>query len=184
MKRIYRSNTNAIIGGVCGGIAEYFEVDPTIVRLAWAALIFLGGTGIIAYLVAWLIIPSEPRESFGRAVPYVETQRPTHVAEPPLSNAAPAGGGPESPGAETGGTTESVAEAEVTLNRPAPDPGVTVTVHRSSGNSALGVVLIAVGGFLLARTFVPWLNLHRFWPLILIGFGIFIVLSSVGGTRR
>lgn len=57
-KKLYRSETNKMICGVCGGIAEYIHVDPTILRLIWALLGFTG-TGIIAYLLAALIIPSE-----------------------------------------------------------------------------------------------------------------------------
>ncbi len=59
-KRIYRSRTDRILGGVCSGIAKYFEVDPTIIRLITVALIFAGGSGILAYIIAWIIIPEEP----------------------------------------------------------------------------------------------------------------------------
>ena len=58
-KKIYRSETDRKIAGVCGGIAEYFEIDATLVRLAWAIFVLCAGTGIIAYLLAALIIPSE-----------------------------------------------------------------------------------------------------------------------------
>jgi len=58
-KRIYRSEADRKIAGVCGGIAEYFEVDSTLVRLAWAIFVLCAGTGIIAYLLAALIIPNE-----------------------------------------------------------------------------------------------------------------------------
>jgi phage shock protein PspC (stress-responsive transcriptional regulator) len=56
-KRLYRSRENAVIGGVCGGIAEYLDVDPTIVRLIWAFSAFYGGIGILAYLVCLIVIP-------------------------------------------------------------------------------------------------------------------------------
>ena len=61
-KKLYRSRKNRIIGGVCGGLGEYFNVDPTIIRLAWilAAVMFVGFPAIIAYLLACLIIPEEP----------------------------------------------------------------------------------------------------------------------------
>ncbi len=49
-----------MIAGVCGGIADYFEVDPTIIRLGWVILILAFGTGILAYLLALIIIPNEP----------------------------------------------------------------------------------------------------------------------------
>ena len=51
-KKLYKSNTNKMICGVCGGLGEFFGIDPTIIRLIWAILALLGGTGIAAYLTA------------------------------------------------------------------------------------------------------------------------------------
>ncbi|HSV31867.1 MAG TPA: PspC domain-containing protein [Atribacteraceae bacterium] len=62
MKKVYRSRKNQILGGVCAGLAKYFDIDPIILRLVAVALIFAGGAAIIAYIIAWIIIPEEPRE--------------------------------------------------------------------------------------------------------------------------
>lgn len=57
-KRLYRSSTNCMLADVCGGIAEYFNIDPTLIRLAWIILTCMGfGTGIIAYIIAAIVIP-------------------------------------------------------------------------------------------------------------------------------
>jgi phage shock protein C len=56
VKKLYRSRTDRMIAGVCGGFGEYFNVDPTIIRLVWA-LLGLSGTGILAYIIAWIIMP-------------------------------------------------------------------------------------------------------------------------------
>ena len=57
-KKLYRSKKEKILGGVCSGIGEYLDADPTIIRLAWILLTLLSlGVGIIAYLIAWIIIP-------------------------------------------------------------------------------------------------------------------------------
>ena len=56
-KRLYKSSENCTLCGVCGGIAEYFDIDPTLVRLGWVLLTFFGGSGILAYIVAAIIIP-------------------------------------------------------------------------------------------------------------------------------
>lgn len=61
MKRLYRSRTDSVLGGVAGGIAQYLEVDPTLIRLLWILFIFAGGSGVLAYIVCWIIIPEEPR---------------------------------------------------------------------------------------------------------------------------
>lgn len=59
-KRLYKSNQNKMIAGVCGGIAEYFDADPTLVRLAWVLFCCIGGSGLLAYLIAAVIIPWNP----------------------------------------------------------------------------------------------------------------------------
>ena len=60
-KRLYRSESNRMLCGVCAGIAEYFNLDPTLIRLAWALFCVLGGSGVLAYILAALIIPPESR---------------------------------------------------------------------------------------------------------------------------
>jgi len=62
MKRLYRSTHDRMLCGVCGGIAEYFQLDPTLVRLGWALFCILGGSGVLAYIVAAIIIPNDPVE--------------------------------------------------------------------------------------------------------------------------
>lgn len=59
-KRLYRSRRDVMICGVCGGIAEYFDIDPTIVRLIAVVLIFGWSSGLLAYLVGAIIIPKNP----------------------------------------------------------------------------------------------------------------------------
>jgi phage shock protein PspC (stress-responsive transcriptional regulator) len=63
IKKLYRSGKERILGGVCGGIAEYFNVDPTLVRLVWI-LFGLEGAGVLAYLIAWLMIPRNPNHKW------------------------------------------------------------------------------------------------------------------------
>ena len=59
-QKLYKSNQNKMIDGVCGGIAEYFGIDPTVVRLLWALFSLMGGCGILAYIIAAIIIPRNP----------------------------------------------------------------------------------------------------------------------------
>ena len=60
-KFLYRSRTNKKIAGICGGLGEYFSVDPILFRLIWVGAVLLFGTGILLYLIAWLLIPLESR---------------------------------------------------------------------------------------------------------------------------
>ncbi len=63
-KRLYRIEQGKMIAGVCGGVAEYFDVDPTLVRLAWIIFCACGGSGILAYLVAAIVIPRQDMISY------------------------------------------------------------------------------------------------------------------------
>lgn len=58
-KRLYKSNTDKKLDGVCAGIANYFNIDPTLIRLAWAIFTLAGGCGLIAYIIAAIIMPRE-----------------------------------------------------------------------------------------------------------------------------
>lgn len=58
-KRLYRIEEGSKLWGVCGGIAEYFDLDPTLVRLGWVLFVALGGSGILAYIIAALVIPKK-----------------------------------------------------------------------------------------------------------------------------
>ena len=59
-KRLYKSNKNKMIDGVCAGIAEYFSIDPTLVRLGAVVLTCVAGSGVLAYIIAMIIIPRDP----------------------------------------------------------------------------------------------------------------------------
>ena len=59
-KRLYKSADNRMLCGVCGGIADYFDIDPTLVRLGWVIFCALGGSGFLAYIIAAIIIPRKP----------------------------------------------------------------------------------------------------------------------------
>ena len=59
-KKLYKSSTDKKLAGVCGGIAEYFNIDSTLVRLGWVVFSLLGGSGLLAYIIAAIIMPGRP----------------------------------------------------------------------------------------------------------------------------
>jgi phage shock protein PspC (stress-responsive transcriptional regulator) len=61
VKKLYRSRADKRVAGVCGGIAQYFDIDPVIVRLLWVFASLMAGGGIILYIIAWIVIPLEPQ---------------------------------------------------------------------------------------------------------------------------
>ncbi|MBD3382002.1 MAG: PspC domain-containing protein [candidate division Zixibacteria bacterium] len=60
MKKLYRSRDNSMLGGVCGGFGEYFDIDPTIIRLVFLLLVLAAGSGILVYIIAWIVVPLRP----------------------------------------------------------------------------------------------------------------------------
>lgn len=81
-RRLHRSRDNRVLGGVCGGLGEYFAVDAVLFRIAFVLLIFAGGLGILAYVLAWIFMPEEPEtagaaseSAFDRAVGPVDEER-------------------------------------------------------------------------------------------------------------
>jgi phage shock protein PspC (stress-responsive transcriptional regulator) len=99
-RRLYRSRSDRMLGGVAGGLASYLQVDPALTRLAFAALVLAAGSGLLAYVIAWIVIPEEPEsrpEPVAPAVPALPAEATTPgtplAADPPPSKPAPAGRG-------------------------------------------------------------------------------------------
>jgi phage shock protein C len=62
MKRLVRIKEGRMLGGVCGGIAKYLDIDPVIIRILWVAFTLVVGVGLLVYVVAWILIPEEGEE--------------------------------------------------------------------------------------------------------------------------
>ena len=157
-RRLYRCRHDRRLAGVAGGIAEYFDADPTLVRLLWVLSIFLGGTGILVYLALAIIVPLEPETGFAPG------------GAPIGTDAGPAEGG-DAGATPAGSWTPPVAGAGH-LHR---------TRGTGNGMTIAGIVLILFGSLALADTILPdWLDHGRFlWPAFIVGIGILLVVSAV-----
>lgn len=89
MKRLCRSETQRVIAGVCGGVGTYFGIDPVLVRLAWVFATLMGGAGILAYILAMIVIPSERRARMREGAPPPPPQPPPPQEPPPSSTGGP-----------------------------------------------------------------------------------------------
>jgi phage shock protein C len=155
--RLERSTTNRVVGGVCGGTAEYFAVDATLVRVVFViATILTAGFGVLLYIVLLVLmpLPGQPAPFTGRTATTTVADATTR-AEGDASGSTPATVLPVDP---------AVREAEAERRR-----------------MAFGYVLIAVGvAFFLnnagAFRFVQWQFL---WPLVLIGIGVLFLVQRV-----
>jgi phage shock protein C len=154
-RRLYRSRTDRMIWGVCGGLAEYFGIDPVIVRLIFVLLIFAGGSGIIAYIILALVVPlessasQEPKDVIKENVEEIK-QTATNFGEEMR-------------------TTFARHEGE---GRQRSRPGM----HH--GGYVVAVILIVIGIIFLLGNFISWVAWKLLWPLILITIGLLIVFGS------
>jgi len=172
-----------MIAGVCGGLAEYFAVDPTIVRVAAVLLALADGVGIVAYLILWIVVPEE-----GDRPMYEQWTSKEHgegqPGEPPSGGA----GATAMPGQEPSAATPQPPPGPPAAPSPAPPappqaqqpPGQPAPPGhgRRSGGVTAGVVLIAIGLIFLVNVFIPGLDIGRLWPLILVVIGVVIIARS------
>src|SRR5881409_2725104 len=166
-RRLTRDTQNALLVGVAAGFANYFDVDPVLVRLVFILLAFLSGFGLVAYVVGWVIMPRDGRAGEAGGVAATAAERgagPTH-ADRIVEKVRQAG--------------ERVAEEFQRMPADAP-----------RGRMVAGTVLIVLGGlFLLDRLFVwhwpSWARMSNLWPVILIVLGVsFILQAARGGIRK
>jgi phage shock protein C len=146
--RVYRSRKYRVIAGVAGGLAEYFNVDVVLVRLLWVISIFAGGGGVLAYIIAWIVIPEENRENER----FMDT-----------------GEGYET----TSGSWEDAPEdtpKDENVYREKQEAGL-----RRQRN--FGLLLIGLGILFLIRQFFGFF-FHYFWPLLLVALGMFLLLRE------
>jgi phage shock protein C len=143
--------------GVAGGLARYLDLDPSLVRIVWALLVFAGGAGILLYIVAAIVIPEEP-----------------------LSGVAPTS-------AAAVGSTPGIASSDPTAEPgQAPDGGHAWGYQagierreRGGGVVLIGVVLVVIGAWLLLQRFVPQIDAALVWPVVLLLLGGALVLGAL-----
>jgi phage shock protein C len=174
--RLYRSERERMLGGVAGGLAEYFDLDPALVRVAWAVLIIgSGGLFLLLYIVMWFVVPEAPPgyvsgSPWSSSTPQADAEA---GAAPPSEATAGAGGSP--PSAPMGPQPSSIA-SDWAARR-------AERRRRRSGEGGIlvGAVLILIGIWFLVHDYVPWLRSAELWPLALILIGMVLL---VGALRR
>ena len=72
-KRLYRSRTQKVLGGVAGGLAEYFNIDVILMRLLFVAIVLAGGSGVLIYIILWIVVPLEPYDHLEKKIEYERT---------------------------------------------------------------------------------------------------------------
>lgn len=155
-KRLYRSRSDRMIWGVCGGLAKYFDMDPTIVRAIAVLSIFFGSLGIWAYIILAIVVPlenskaTEPKDTIKENVEEIK---------------------------ET--ATELGRELRSTLAGEEGESGEAAKVRHRRRNT-LGIVLIVLGALFLLGSFnlFWWFRWSTLWPIILVAIGVLIIFSA------
>jgi phage shock protein PspC (stress-responsive transcriptional regulator) len=167
-KRLYRSQTDRKFAGVAGGLAEYFVMDPLLVRLAFVILTLAGGGGFLIYLVLWIVTPENPI----RIQPSVN--QPGQDSQ--QSNQRP-------PDFQDGSSdfTPNTPNAGATYGQSPVEPQ---TKERKNGSLIGGLVLITLGVLFLADELIPQVNFGDLWPVILIVIGVGLLINTVTKRNR
>jgi phage shock protein PspC (stress-responsive transcriptional regulator) len=179
MDRLYRSRQDRMLAGVAGGLAELWDADPSLIRVIWALLVvFTGGIALVVYIVMAIIVPDEidVRPLGAAGVPGgapaagpdgspAAPGGPAATADP----AAPSGPGWTTPGADLRAARREARAARRAAGRDSPFPGAMVA----------GGILIILGGFFLAREFLPSIDFDFVWPFAIIGVGALLIVTAV-----
>lgn len=168
-QNLHKSSTNKVFVGVCGGLAEYFEVDATLIRLAWALAFFAGGSGLVLYILAAIIMPEDPHQG----IPY--KGKKNNSPSPCDEGTSVESDEVESENNEVKDRVNQEGNREFTTGIPA---------REEKRQQILGLVLVSVGGYFLLQRFFPFFNMHNWWPVILIVIGVFILLKGKGGKGK
>ena len=158
-KKLYRSRQDQIIGGVCGGIAEYFGIDATLVRLAFVLFALIEGAGVIAYIIAWIIVPERPREDDRR---YKEDVYDVDYKQEDEEGEYKA----EQNSSENDETEKKSKQHSKEHNK-------------EQRKRVLGLILVALGIFFILDNWIPGFYWRRFWPVILIILGVVLIYREV-----
>lgn len=153
---LVRSRSSRMLFGVCGGLGDYFEIDPVIVRLAFVLITLAGGAGVLAYIILALVMPDETAESVAGRAALRQNVESLRVEGAQFAQDVQAG-----------------------LRGAAFSPEEAREVRRHRNHQVLGLILIGLGILFVPINFGwwSWLNWAMFWPLTLIILGIAILLG-------
>ncbi len=178
-KKLYRSRDDRMIAGVCGGLAEYFGVDSTLIRLAVLFIFLFQGIGLIAYLIAWLVMSEEPHykrhekpDSY-----YIEDEQKSYSSgREDLDRDTREEG--KAADAETRETAQDFNDENLN-NEKDYESGKYIEGGKEDKESRrrklFAVILIGIGAIFLVDIWIPALYWERYWPLILIAAGILLL---------
>jgi phage shock protein C len=166
-KRLFRNEYEKVVGGVSSGIAEYMEVDVTIIRLLFVlSTIFLVGTGVLVYIVMWIVVPvnNDPAKRFAKFNDYNKG----------FNN-------PFEPRASAPGWTSPSMNADPFKTGSNDTSFRPIKKNSETGKTVAGLVLLVMGIYFLMNEFniIPfWFNVSKMWPLVFVAVGVSFILKA------
>lgn len=175
--RLYKSQQDKALFGVCGGIAEYFNVDSLVVRLLFVLFTLVYGAGLLFYLIAALVIPSEP---------IVDLQQASSPASAPSEGGTPGyvasdGTQYENRASEAVAPEGSSEAASMIQKGPAPESayaGQPAKGKNQDSGKVLGLALVATGGIILVKVFFPWVDSRAMVGVGMVLIGLFFIVKK------
>ncbi|MCK9168389.1 MAG: PspC domain-containing protein [Bacteroidia bacterium] len=156
--RFYRSNTNRIIGGVCSGLGNYFDIDPVIMRVIFFILALAGGGGVLIYLLLWILVPESPS-----LYPNPDEKKNNNKSNTMNAEEVKF----EEMGYDSHGETPNGNEKNTNKNP-----------EKSNGALIAGLILIVLGFMFLVDRFIPAITFGDLWPIILIVIGGILIYEN------
>ncbi len=163
-KKLYRNEFDKVIAGVSSGTADYMEVDVTIIRLLFVlSTIFLFGTGILVYLVMWIVVPvnNDPSSRFTKFDDYFKKQN--------------------NPAGFNSSTFTTPPPQGSTTDWTRPDEFKPLSKRNDTGRTVGGLFLLVIGLYFLMNEFniIPyWFRLGKLWPLIFVAVGVSFIMKA------
>ncbi len=167
--RLYRSRIDRTIAGVCSGLAKYFDIDTTIVRVLFVVSIFIGGGGIIAYIILWIVVPEE-QIIFQSAAQDSQTHQSDSDSEKSNSNS--------NQDSSKFDSSNFNAEINQKVNEAANEINKILDEARSNKKVLGGTILILLGVLFLLDNLLPYFDFGDYWPIILIALGVGIIIKA------
>jgi len=155
-RKLYRSESDRVLLGVCGGLAKYFEVDAVLIRIIAVLTLFIGGGGVLAYIILAIIIPTESSKS-------TKTEDTLKENVEDLKSTATMMG-------------QEIQSAFSSKDKPSN----TETTTRRKRHNLLGIIIIIIGIILVFANFnlFWWFEWRYIWPFIIIAIGAVVIISA------
>ncbi|HKO33752.1 MAG TPA: PspC domain-containing protein [Candidatus Limnocylindria bacterium] len=182
-RRLYRSRRDSVLGGVAGGVADYFDMDPSIVRVVWAVLALVtGGIFLVLYVVMWIVVPEGPSAAtVARAAAEDASAIPPGAAGEPGTGALPVASVSDTSASDTSASDTSAPDTSAP-DTSAPDWATREQQLRrrgSGGAVVFGVILIAAGFWFLVDQYLPDIDTDLLWPVALVVLGVVLLVIAL-----